>query len=181
MLAEAGLEARGQSILNLCDRARELVQERLSEEKLFVSEPTHEAACTLLRAHSGYNDHPELGVGGLASFKQGNVSLPASSAGAPLLRSLVSDKASEYLDDFSSMLNNSDDLAAAGSSSGEVQSLRAYQDLATALSVSSEQGRVLVPSRGGEPPALGRTPASAQRSRRRVRAREFPAVAATIL
>ena len=72
-------------------------------------------------------------------------------------------------------------LAAAGSSSGEVQSLRAYQDLATALSVSSEQGRVLVPSRGGEPPALGRTPASAKRSRRRVRAREFPAVAAAVL
>ena len=94
-------------------RARACVEERFGEERFF-EESTHEAVRALLRSRSGYADEPDAGVGGLASFKQGNVSLPASSVGSPLLRSLVSDKALGFLDDISSMLNNSDDLAAAG-------------------------------------------------------------------
>ena len=96
------------------ERAYTLVGERCEEEKSFFAESTYEAVRMLLRAHSGYQDEPEAGVGGLATFKQGNVSLPTSSANSPLLRSLVSDKASTHLDDISSMLNNSDDIAAAG-------------------------------------------------------------------
>ena len=83
-------------------------------EERFLEESMHEVVRALLRSRSGYTDEPDAGVGGLATLKQGNVSLPASSVGSPLLRSLVSDKASGFLDDISSMLNNSDDLAAAG-------------------------------------------------------------------
>ena len=73
-------------------RARVCVEERCEEERFF-EESTQEAVPALLRSRSGYADEPDAGVGGLATFKQGNVSLPTSSVGSPLLRSLVSDKA----------------------------------------------------------------------------------------
>ena len=87
-------------------RELELAWRSASGRRGFVEESTHEAVRALLRSRSGYTDEPDAGVGGLASFKQGNVSLPASSVGSPLLRSLVSDKASGFLDDTGSMLNN---------------------------------------------------------------------------
>ena len=88
------------------------MEERCAEEKHFP-ESAHEALRALLGARSGYFDEPDVGVGGLTSFKHGSVSLPTSSADSPLLRSLVSDKAAIFLDDLGSMLNNSDDVAAA--------------------------------------------------------------------
>ena len=51
---------------------------RSAAGRSFFDESTQEAVRALLRSRSGYADEPDAGVGGLASFKQGNVSLPAS-------------------------------------------------------------------------------------------------------
>ena len=96
-------------------RARACVEERCEEERDFC-ESTHEAVSALLRARAGYSDEVGAGVGGLTSYKPGTVSLPADSSDAPELRSLVSGKASVFLDDLSSMLDNSDVSGAAGQS-----------------------------------------------------------------
>ena len=56
-------------------------------------ESTQDAASALLRARAGSADETGAGVGGLASYKPGNVSLPLDSSDAPAPRSFVSDKA----------------------------------------------------------------------------------------
>ena len=87
-------------------RASEAVKERGVEERVFAQEVSaQEAVRALLRSRSGYTDSGGVGTGELASFSPGTVSLPVDTSGAPLLRTVCSTKASEFLNDLALMHN----------------------------------------------------------------------------
>ena len=104
-------------------RAQAAVEERREEERSCdISD--HEAVSALLRSKTGYTDASVIDTGGLASYEPGNVSLPESVEGAPLLRSVCSSKSTKFLDDISLMLNSEGEREAAA----ECQPPRLYMD-----------------------------------------------------
>ena len=95
---------------------RDLVSERLGEER-DVKESEHEAVKALLKGRASVYEDAVDPLGGMATFNDGRISLPEDTSDCPMLTSMLSGRALESVEGFSStILNSAEEQAAVDAS-----------------------------------------------------------------
>ena len=100
----AGAGVSSEVPTGFCGLVRDLVSERLGEERDF-NESENEAVRALLKGKASVYEDAVDPIGGMATYNDGRISLPEDTSDCPTLTSLLSGRALESVVGFSSKKN----------------------------------------------------------------------------